>query len=75
MRTLKTAVLQTSARAEAYKRLQSILVARLTTLLEFLRLFPNRIHQLCPKRGQEAMFRSKARWIEKGEKTTNYFLA
>ena len=25
------------------------------------------------KRGQEAMFRSKARWIEKGEKPTNYF--
>lgn len=25
------------------------------------------------KRGKEAMFRSKARWIEKGEKPTRYF--
>ena len=25
------------------------------------------------KKGKEAMFRSKARWIEKGEKPTNYF--
>ena len=33
------------------------------------------LKELYEKRGQEAMFRSKARWIEKGEKTTNYFLA
>jgi len=26
------------------------------------------------KKGKEATFRSKARWIEKGEKPTNYFL-
>ena len=25
------------------------------------------------KRGKEALFRSKARWIEKGEKPTRYF--
>ena len=46
------------ARAEVFKRLRSISLASPTSLLEFIRLFPNRIHQLYPKRGQEAMFRS-----------------
>lgn len=36
-------------------------------------LIKTELKDMYEKRGKEAMFRSKARWIEKGEKPTRYF--
>ena len=43
------------------------------TLLNEYESIKIELKKIYEKRGQEAMFRSKTRWIEKGEKPTNYF--
>ena len=43
------------------------------TLLDEYESIKIELKEIYEKRGQEAMFRSKTRWIEKGEKPTNYF--
>ena len=43
------------------------------SLLDEYESIKTELKDIYEKRGQEAMFRSKARWFEKGEKPTNYF--
>ena len=43
------------------------------TLLDEYESIKIELKEIYEKRGQEAMFRSKTQWIEKGEKPTNYF--
>ena len=42
-------------------------------LLDEYKSIKTELKDIYKKKGKEAMFRSKARWIEKGEKPTNYF--
>ena len=42
-------------------------------LLDEYESIKTELKDIYEKKGKEAMFRSKARWIEKGEKPTNYF--
>ena len=42
-------------------------------LLDEYESIKTELKDMYEKRGKEAMFRSKARWIEKGEKSTRYF--
>ena len=44
-----------------------------TTLNEYEAL-KTELHSIYDRKGKAAMFQSKCRWIEKGEKPTNYFL-
>ena len=43
------------------------------SLLDEYESIKTELNDIYEKKGKEAMFRSKARWIEKGEKPTNYF--
>ena len=43
------------------------------SLLDEYESIKTELKDIYEKKGKEAMFRSKARWIEKGEKPTNYF--
>ena len=42
-------------------------------LLDEYESIKTELKDIYEKKGKEAMFRSKARWIEKGEKPINYF--